>query len=116
MSDSGSFKSSHRKILIISSLVALQAGGYTHSWHSAYVLCCLIIGILVTGAWIVWEAIFAPYPMVPSAREYFSKPTSLLRDYLTSRSDSVSRLSSAQSSGALSVPLSHYVRLPRDRF
>lgn len=52
---------------MIRSLVALQAGGYTHSWHSAYVLCCLVIGLSLVAAWIVWEAMFAPYPMVPGA-------------------------------------------------
>ena len=46
--------------------MALQAGGYTHSWKSAYVLSCLIIGLALISAWIVWEARFAPYPMVPS--------------------------------------------------
>lgn len=51
----------------ILSLVALQAGGYTHPWSSAYVLCCLIIGLALIACWVVWEAKFAPYPMVPGA-------------------------------------------------
>jgi membrane protease YdiL (CAAX protease family) len=46
-------------------LVALQAGGYSHSWESAYVLVQLIVGILLIIAWIVWEAKFAKFPMVP---------------------------------------------------
>ncbi|KAF2488506.1 MFS general substrate transporter [Lophium mytilinum] len=47
-------------------LVALQAGGYTHPWSSAYVLCTLLLGLALIGAWIAWEARFAKYPMVPS--------------------------------------------------
>ncbi|KAK3072083.1 hypothetical protein LTR53_007471 [Teratosphaeriaceae sp. CCFEE 6253] len=46
-------------------LVALQAGGYTHPWTSAYVLCCLLIGLVLICAWILWEAKFARHPMVP---------------------------------------------------
>lgn len=46
-------------------LVALQAGGYTHPWTSAYVLAQLIIGILLIVSWVVWEAKFAKFPMVP---------------------------------------------------
>jgi MFS family permease len=46
-------------------LVALQAGGYSHSWKSAYVLVQLILGILLIAAWVVWEAKFAKFPMVP---------------------------------------------------
>lgn len=46
-------------------LVALQAGGYTHPWSSAYVLCCLIIGLGLLLVWGIWEAKFAKYPMVP---------------------------------------------------
>ena len=53
--------------LTASSLVALQAGGYTHPWTSAYVLACLIVGIVLIIAWIVWEAKLAPYPMIPGA-------------------------------------------------
>ncbi|KAF2104445.1 hypothetical protein NA57DRAFT_70650 [Rhizodiscina lignyota] len=51
-------------------LVALQAGGYTHPWKSAYVLCTLIIGLLICIAFGVWEWKLAPYPMIP--RELFS--------------------------------------------
>ena len=48
-------------------LVALQSGGYTHPWKSAYILCTLIIGILLIIVFVIWEAKFAKYPMVPSA-------------------------------------------------
>jgi hypothetical protein len=47
------------------SLVALQAGGYTHPWTGAYVLAQLIIGLILIVAWVVWEAKFAKNPMVP---------------------------------------------------
>ena len=46
-------------------LVALQAGGYTHPWTSAYVLCTLLIGLSLIIIWIVYEWKFAKYPMVP---------------------------------------------------
>jgi hypothetical protein len=45
-------------------LVALQAGGYTHSWKSAYVLCTLLIGFFTIVAWITWEWRIAKHPMV----------------------------------------------------
>jgi len=48
-------------------LVALQAGGYTHSWKSAYVLCTLLIGFAMIVAWIVWEY-RTIHPMVSPAR------------------------------------------------
>ena len=48
-------------------LVALQSGGYTHPWKSAYCLATLIIGIVLIGAWIYWEGWVVHYPMVPSA-------------------------------------------------
>jgi hypothetical protein len=51
------------------SLVGLQAGGYTHPWRSAYTLCTLLMGILLIGLWVLYEARFAAYPMVP--RELF---------------------------------------------
>lgn len=47
------------------SLVALQAGGYTHSWTSAYVLTQLLVGLLLMVSWVVWEWKFAKFPMVP---------------------------------------------------
>jgi hypothetical protein len=46
-------------------LVALQAGGYSHPWTSAYVLCCLLIGLALLCTWVVYEWKFAKYPMVP---------------------------------------------------
>jgi MFS family permease len=46
-------------------IVALQAGGSSHSWTSAYVLVQLIIGILMILAWIMWEVKFAKFPMIP---------------------------------------------------
>lgn len=54
---------------LTSSLVALQAGGYTHPWTSAYVLAQLIIGILLIIAFVIWEWKGAKVPMVP--RELF---------------------------------------------
>lgn len=48
-------------------LVALQAGGYSHSWKSAYVLCTLIIGLLLIIAFVWWEFKMAKHPMVPHA-------------------------------------------------
>jgi hypothetical protein len=50
-------------------LVALQAGGYTHPWTSAYVLCTLLIGFATIAAWIGWEWKGTKHPMVP--RELF---------------------------------------------
>ncbi|KAF2003779.1 MFS general substrate transporter [Amniculicola lignicola CBS 123094] len=46
-------------------LVALQSGGYTHPWTSAYVLCTMLIGLALIAAWVVWEAKFAHHPMIP---------------------------------------------------
>jgi hypothetical protein len=46
-------------------LVALQSGGYTHPWKSAYCLATLIVGIVCILGFVVWEAKFARYPMVP---------------------------------------------------
>lgn len=46
-------------------LVALQAGGYSHSWKSAYVLCTFLIGLALIIIWIIYEGWFAKYPMVP---------------------------------------------------
>jgi MFS family permease len=46
-------------------LVALQAGGYTHPWESAYVLCTLLIGFAMIVVWILWEWKGTAHPMVP---------------------------------------------------
>jgi hypothetical protein len=51
------------------SLVALQAGGYTHPWSSGYVLSQLIIGIFLIIGFVLWEWKGAKIPMVP--RELF---------------------------------------------
>jgi hypothetical protein len=47
-------------------LVALQSGGYSHPWTSAYVLCTLLIGFFTLVAWIIWEWKFVKHPMVGS--------------------------------------------------
>ena len=49
----------------INSLVALQCGGYTHPWKSAYVLSALIIGLVLMVAFGLWEWKGAKYPIVP---------------------------------------------------
>lgn len=46
-------------------LVAMQAGGYSHPWISAYVLCTLIVGVLLIAFFVVWEWKFAKDPMIP---------------------------------------------------
>jgi hypothetical protein len=46
-------------------LVALQCGGYTHPWKSAYVLSQLLIGFFLMVAFVIWEWKGAKYPMVP---------------------------------------------------
>ena len=49
----------------VDSLVALQAGGYTHPWSSAYTLCCLFIGLALLVAFVGWEWKGAHNPMIP---------------------------------------------------
>jgi hypothetical protein len=49
----------------VSSLIALQAGGSTHPWTSAYVLATLFIGFSLLVAFVVYEFKFARYPMIP---------------------------------------------------
>lgn len=46
-------------------LVALQAGGYSHPWTSAYVLSTLLIGLVMIFVWVIWEWKFAKFPMIP---------------------------------------------------
>lgn len=46
-------------------LVALQSGGYTHAWTSAYVMCTLLIGLALIAAWVVHQWKFAKHPMIP---------------------------------------------------
>ncbi|KIW21582.1 hypothetical protein PV08_02162 [Exophiala spinifera] len=50
---------------IILFLVALQSGGSSRPWVSAYVLCMLFIGAALIAAFVVWEWKGAKYPMVP---------------------------------------------------
>jgi len=47
-------------------LIALQSGGYSHPWSSAYTLCTLLIGLALLIAFCVWEWRFAKNPMVPA--------------------------------------------------
>lgn len=51
------------------SLVAIQSGGYTHSWKSGYVLGTLLVGLALIAAFVVWEWKGAKAPIVP--RELF---------------------------------------------
>ncbi|KAL4889766.1 major facilitator superfamily domain-containing protein [Aspergillus ambiguus] len=46
-------------------LVALQAGGYSHSWQSAYVLVQLLLGVALLAAFVLWEWKFCKDPMIP---------------------------------------------------
>ena len=46
-------------------LVALQAGGYSHPWTSAYVLATLLIGLLLLVGFVMWELKFCKEPMIP---------------------------------------------------
>ena len=61
-----------QSILIPNSLVALQAGGYTHPCKSAYVLCTLIVGVLLIISFIIWEWKGTKHPMIP--HELFAGP------------------------------------------
>jgi high-affinity Fe2+/Pb2+ permease len=47
------------------SLIALQAGGSSHPWVSAYVLVNLFIGFFLLVGFFVWEWKFARYPIIP---------------------------------------------------
>ncbi|KIY03036.1 uncharacterized protein Z520_01502 [Fonsecaea multimorphosa CBS 102226] len=51
-------------------LVALQAGGYSHPWKSAFVIAQLIIGVFLIAAFVIWEWKICKDPMVP--HEMFS--------------------------------------------
>jgi hypothetical protein len=46
-------------------LVALQAGGYSHKWQSAYVLGNLVIGVGLLVAFGIWEWKGAAHPLIP---------------------------------------------------
>ncbi|KAH0842748.1 hypothetical protein AYO21_04253 [Fonsecaea monophora] len=50
---------------VILFLVALQSGGSSHPWKSAYVLCMLFIGAALIFGFVMWEWKGATYPMVP---------------------------------------------------
>lgn len=62
-------------------LVALQAGGYTHPWVSAYILCTLLFGIALLITWVIWEWKFARHPMVP--KELFAGQRVVVRRELS---------------------------------
>ena len=59
-------------------LVALQAGGYSHPWTSAYVLCTLIIGFFTLVAWVCYEKFVCKHPMVSRAFQATSDPHGIL--------------------------------------
>lgn len=44
-------------------MMGLQWGGYQYTWSSLHVLLCLLLGLALILAFIVWEAKFAKYPM-----------------------------------------------------
>lgn len=50
---------------VSSSLIGLTAGGATHPWVSAFVLCMMIIGLLTFVAFILWEWRGAKEPVMP---------------------------------------------------
>jgi hypothetical protein len=37
------------------SLVALQRGGHSYSWRSAYILCTLLVGFALMTAFVTWR-------------------------------------------------------------
>jgi hypothetical protein len=51
--------------------VALQSGGNTHAWSSAYVLCCLLFGVSTLTGFVFWEVRIATYPVFP--KELFDR-------------------------------------------
>ena len=48
-------------------LLGLNWGGTTYSWSSAPVLVTLILGAVVLGIFVFWEAKFAQLPIIPGA-------------------------------------------------
>lgn len=46
-------------------LFGLQYGGVTYPWNSAIVICLLVFGVVTFALFIVWEARFAIYPVMP---------------------------------------------------
>ena len=51
--------------LLVPSLVALQSGGQSHPWSSAYVLCQFFIGLALLIALVLWEWKGAENPVIP---------------------------------------------------
>lgn len=60
--------------------MALQAGGYSHPWTSAYVLCTLLIGLALILVFVLWEYKFAQNPMVP--RQLFQGQRTVAVSYM----------------------------------
>ena len=46
-------------------MAAVQWGGYQYSWGDAHVVASLVVGLVMIGAFVVWELKFAKYPMFP---------------------------------------------------
>ncbi len=44
-------------------MMGLQWGGYQYPWASPHVLVCLLLGLVLILAFIVWESKFAKFPM-----------------------------------------------------
>lgn len=44
-------------------MMGLQWGGYQYAWSSPHVLVCLLLGVALLVAFVVWEASFAKFPM-----------------------------------------------------
>ncbi|KAF2858781.1 putative major facilitator superfamily transporter, partial [Piedraia hortae CBS 480.64] len=56
-------------------LFGLQYGGVSFPWASATVLCLIIFGIFTFVLFVIWEARFAKYPVMPT--RLFRKPTNV---------------------------------------
>ncbi|KAK2010477.1 MFS general substrate transporter [Colletotrichum eremochloae] len=46
-------------------LLGLDFGGHMHPWHSAVVICLLIFGIVCGALFVVYEAKWAKFPLIP---------------------------------------------------
>ena len=44
-------------------MMGLQWGGYQYAWSSPHVLVCLLLGVALLVAFVIWEAKFAKFPM-----------------------------------------------------
>ena len=62
-------------------LLAIQQGGYMYPWGSAHVISCLVIGIVLIIAFVIWEN-YAPYPMIPG-HVFKNKRVSVLTLFIT---------------------------------